>query len=103
MCVMTSRAYRDGSASRVFVCNQVKQRALTLAEMTAFVQRRHEEDEQLKNDIEELEEEINRYLFIFTVRPCSECCKHTEQFNVTMLLFAYVFSSYRIFYLRRKL
>lgn len=38
----------------------LKQKALILAEMQAFVQRRLEEDEHLKTEIEELEEELNK-------------------------------------------
>jgi len=40
------------------VCRQVRQKALILADIQAFVQRRLEEDERRKNDIEELEEEM---------------------------------------------
>ena len=42
------------------VCRQVRQKALILADIQAFVQRRLEEDERRKNDIEELEEEMER-------------------------------------------
>ncbi|ELU02415.1 hypothetical protein CAPTEDRAFT_160880 [Capitella teleta] len=40
--------------------NLVKQKALVLADMTAFLQKRQEEDEILKNEIEDLNEEVGR-------------------------------------------
>jgi hypothetical protein len=49
-------------------CVQVKQRALTFAEMQEFVHHRQLEDEQIKYEIEELEGELNRFVnFLFYV------------------------------------
>jgi regulator of replication initiation timing len=39
---------------------RVKQKALILADMQAFVQRRHEEDERLKMEVEDLSEALNK-------------------------------------------
>ena len=39
---------------------QVRQKALVLADIQAFVQRRQEEDEHRKNDIEDLEGEMEQ-------------------------------------------
>jgi len=51
---------------------QLKSGAQTLAEMNAFLQRRQEEDEKLRNEIENIQDQLNRwdflplsYMFIF--------------------------------------
>lgn len=41
---------------------QIKQKALTLAEMQAFVQKRAEEEEKLKMEIEEVLDTISKYV-----------------------------------------
>jgi hypothetical protein len=38
----------------------VKTTALTLAEMTAFLQKRHDEDEALRNEIEAINQQMNK-------------------------------------------
>jgi len=39
---------------------QLKSGAQTLAEMNAFLQRRQEEDEKLRNEIENIQDQLNR-------------------------------------------
>ena len=41
-------------------CFQVKQKALVLAEMTAFLHKRQEEDEQLKAEIDDINHAMSR-------------------------------------------
>ena len=49
---------------------QVKLRANILAEMNAFLQKRHEEDEALRNEIDAISETLNKYdhLYAMSVR-----------------------------------
>ena len=44
----------------VCVCVQVKQKALMLAEMQAFLQKRQDEDDALKNEIEDISAQYNK-------------------------------------------
>lgn len=44
---------------------QIKQEALTVAEMQAFVQKRAEEEEKLKMEIEEVIDAIQKYVYVY--------------------------------------
>ena len=46
---------------------QVKLRANILAEMNAFLQKRHEEDEALRNEIDAISETLNKYDHLYSV------------------------------------
>lgn len=47
---------------------QIKQKALVFAEMEAFYRKRQDEDDQLKNDIEDLQMLISKYVHIFSFK-----------------------------------
>ena len=48
----------------VMIYLQVKQKALTLAEMQAFLQKRQDEDEALRNEIDDLTSQFNKLVGI---------------------------------------
>ena len=50
----------------VTACLQMKQKALMLAEMNAFLVKRQDEDEALKNEIEDLNSQFNKSVKVDT-------------------------------------